>query len=432
MSLVIVKCFNTLVINIFLILSAQRLLKEKISLFSFKTVFWVLFSLIPCTLFCNSGYSFIFTVLSVVFLSIAVERLFCIELYESAILTLSFMILSIITDLLFSLFVVNFYNYETIRNTPCIFISTNFIISISTYFLYNYTPIGKKILNNIENFRKFKQLNIIIYVVIAFFSIGAVYYLARDMYKPTVSYFITNIVISTFVGLIYIYMCQLFKSNQLEAKNNILYECMRNIESYQEEQDLKIHEYKNQLSKITAITDDKEVINKIEEILNVDLSEDIYLLGKIKNIPKSELKSLIYYKLLVAKKDGIKLLINVSPELSDDNYNFSRSQEKTLSNIVGIFFDNAIEGAKSSKEKEISLEIYDSNLGITFSISNTFSGKINLDKLGSKGYTTKGKSHGNGLHFVKKMLSKNNGVFTRTIVNNNHFIQKIIIEKEWI
>ena len=135
MSLVIVKCFNTLVINIFLILSAQRLLKEKISLFSFKTVFWVLFSLIPCTLFCNSGYSFIFTVLSVVFLSIAVERLFCIELYESAILTLSFMILSIIPDLLFSLFVVNFYNYETIRNTPCIFISTNFIILSESIFL---------------------------------------------------------------------------------------------------------------------------------------------------------------------------------------------------------------------------------------------------------------------------------------------------------
>ena len=340
------------------------------------------------------------------------------------------MILSIIPDLLFSLFAVNFYNYETIRNTPCIFISTNFIISISTYFLYNYTSVGKKILNNIENFRKFKQLNMIIYIVMAFISIGAVYYLARDIYKPTVSYFITNIVISTFVGLIYIYMCQLFKSNQLEAKNNILYECMRNIESYQEEQDLKIHEYKNQLSKITAITDDKEVINKIEEILNVDLSEDIYLLGKIKNIPKSELKSLIYYKLLVAKKDGIKLLINVSPELSDDNYNFSHSQEKIISNIVGIFFDNAIEGAKNSKEKELSLEIYDSNLGMTFSISNTFFGKINLDKLGSKGYTTKGKSHGNGLHFVKKMLSKKNGIFTRTIINNNHFMQKIIIEKE--
>lgn len=426
----IIKCFNTLVINIFLILSVQRLLKEKVLLFNFKTIFWLLFSLVPCTLFYNSGYSFVFTILSVVFLSITIERLFCIELYECVILTLSFMILSIIPDLLFSLFIVNFYNYETIRNTPYIFILTNFVISISTYFLYNYTFIGKKILNNIENFKKIKQLNIIIYVIMAFVSIGAVYYLARDIYKPTISYFITNIVISTFIGLIYIYVCQLFKSNQLEAKNNILYECMRNIESYQEEQDLKIHEYKNQLSKITAITDDKEVINKIEEILNVDLSEDIYLLGKIKNIPKSELKSLIYYKLLVAKKDNIKLLINVSSELSNERYNFSRSQEKTISNIIGVFFDNAIEGAKSSKEKELSLEIYDSNLGMTFSISNTFSGKINLEKLGNKGYTTKGKNHGNGLHFVKKMLNKKNGIFTRTIVNNNHFTQKIIIEKE--
>ena len=107
------------------------------------------------------------------------------------------MILSIIPDLLFSLFVVNFYNYETIRNTPYIFILTNFVISISTYFLYNYTFIGKKILNNIENFKKIKQLNIIIYVIMAFVSIGAVYYLARDIYKPTISYFIINLKLKT-------------------------------------------------------------------------------------------------------------------------------------------------------------------------------------------------------------------------------------------
>ena len=116
---------------------------------------------------------------------------------------------------------------------------------------------------------------------------------------------------------------------------------MSNIESYQEEQDLKIHEYKNQLSKITAITDDKEVIRRIEDILDIDLNADAYLLGKIKNIPKGELKSLIYYKLLVASRANLNLFINVSNEVSKANYKFSRSQYKSLSNLIGIFFDNA-------------------------------------------------------------------------------------------
>ena len=65
---------------------------------------------------------------------------------------------------------------------------------------------------------------------------------------------------------------------------------MKNIENYQEEQDLKIHEYKNQLSKITALTSDRIVLEKLEEILNVDLTTDVYLLGKLKNVPKGELK----------------------------------------------------------------------------------------------------------------------------------------------
>ena len=119
-------------------------------------------------------------------------------------------------------------------------------------------------------------------------------------------------------------MSELIKYNQLEDKNAILYECMKNIEGYQEEQDLKIHEYKNQLSKIIAVTNDKKIINMLEEILDVDLTADTYLLGKLKNIPKGELKSLIYYKLLVASRDKIKLYINISKEVNIIGKNISK------------------------------------------------------------------------------------------------------------
>ncbi|MCI2041645.1 MAG: GHKL domain-containing protein [Bacilli bacterium] len=205
---------------------------------------------------------------------------------------------------------------------------------------------------------------------------------------------------------------------------------MSNIENYQEEQDLKIHEYKNQLSKITALTDDKEIIKRIEEILDVDLNADTYLLGKIKNIPKSELKSLIYYKLLVASRANLNLIINVSNEINKTNYKLDRNQYKSLSNLIGVFFDNAIEAAKESKERELYFEIYDSSVGLTILISNTYSEKINLSKIGTRGYTTKGKNRGKGLYLVKKLLDKKNRISIRTLVNDNQFVQKIIVKKE--
>ena len=46
------------------------------------------------------------------------------------------------------------------------------------------------------------------------------------------------------------------------------------------------------------------------------------------------------------------------------------------------------------------------------------------------GYTTKGDSHGKGLYLAKKLLNKKNSISTRTVINGNQFIQKIIIEKE--
>ena len=233
-----------------------------------------------------------------------------------------------------------------------------------------------------------------------------------------------------FVILTFIYIGKIIKYNKLKVKNSILYECMANIEDYQEEQDLKIHEYKNQLSKITAITSDKKVLSKIEEILDVDLTADTYLLGKIRSIPKGELKSLIYYKLLIASRENLNFFINIGSEIDNEVYNFNKNQYKILSNLIGIFFDNAIDAAKKSKEKELYFEIYDSNIGLTFLISNTYKGKIDLSKIGTKGYTTKGGSHGKGLHLAKKMLNKNNNISTRTIINGNQFVQKIIIKKE--
>lgn len=428
MSLVIVKCINNLIMNIFLILNIKSIINSKVKFYSFYTLFWLFISISPCLFLYKVGYSFFFNVLSFIATAISLKKIFSFSVAEGMVFTLYFMLISIIPDLVTCLVAINYARYSAIN--PFYTIFTNLFISISTYFLFKIKYIRKFTKISQEHIKEIRYKNTIIYILLATIAIGLSYYVIIGIYIPSKFYFATNVIILIFVSLVFIYIGKIIKYEQLKTKNTILYDCMSNIENYQEEQDLKIHEYKNQLSKITSITSDKEILSKIEEILDVDLTADTYLLGKIKNIPKGELKSLIYYKFLVASKENLKLFINVSSEINTKSYKFSKSQYRILSNLIGIFFDNAIEASKESKERELYFEIYDSNIGLTFLISNTYKEKIDLSKIGTKGYTTKGGSHGKGLYLAKKLLNKKNNISTRTVINGNQFIQKIIIEKE--
>lgn len=428
MSLVIVKCINNLIMNIFLILNIKSIINSKVKFYSFYTLFWLFISISPCLFLYKVGYSFFFNVLSFIATAISLKKIFSFSVAEGMVFTLYFMLISIIPDLVTCLVAINYARYSAIN--PFYTIFTNLFISISTYFLFKIKYIRKFTKISQEHIKEIRYKNTIIYILLATIAIGLSYYVIIGIYIPSKFYFATNVIILIFVSLVFIYIGRIIKYEQLKTKNTILYDCMSNIENYQEEQDLKIHEYKNQLSKITSITSDKEILSKIEEILDVDLTADTYLLGKIKNIPKGELKSLIYYKFLVASKENLKLFINVSSEINTKSYKFSKSQYRILSNLIGIFFDNAIEASKESKERELYFEIYDSNIGLTFLISNTYKEKIDLSKIGTKGYTTKGGSHGKGLYLAKKLLNKKNNISTRTVINGNQFVQKIIIEKE--
>lgn len=429
MSLVIVKCINNLVMSLAIIFTAMYLTEERVKLVSLNTIFWLIISIAPSFIFSAPGYNMIFTFFSFLCLALLINHLFSINVMSSSIIVLFFIMISIVPDLIASSIVVNFVNYNQLLDNLLVIFVVNLLKSIITYYSFRISFITKLTLNSIKRINKLKHKNIILYVAFSFIAISIACYSIVDIYKPTNTYFIINLIAIILASLIFVYIGELIKYEQLQDKNNVLYECMKNIESYQEEQDLKIHEYKNQLSKITSITKNNAVLEKLEEILNVDLTTDMYLLGKLKNMPKGELKSLIYYKMLVANKENINLSISVA-KLDNNAYKFTKDQEKSLSNLIGIFFDNAIDAAKESIKKEILFEVYESNLGVTFLIQNSFTGSLDINKIDKKGFTTKGSGHGNGLYFAQKIVNKNIGIYTRKVVENDFFIQKIIVEKE--
>ena len=101
---------------------------------------------------------------------------------------------------------------------------------------------------------------------------------------------------------------------------------------------------------------------------------------------------------------------------------------KDLSYIVGVYLDNAIEECEKDKSSSIMIEIYAIDDEIFIIISNNINGLIDLNTIGKKGYTTKGKNHGNGLYLVNKIINNSNNISVETKIINNIFVQEIKID----
>ena len=75
----------------------------------------------------------------------------------------------------------------------------------------------------------------------------------------------------------------------------------------------------------------------------------------------------------------------------------------------------------------ISIEIYCIKDVLNIVISNSFDNNIDISKLSTRGYTTKGKGHGNGLYLASKIINNNSNIMVKTDIINKYFVQKIII-----
>lgn len=109
----------------------------------------------------------------------------------------------------------------------------------------------------------------------------------------------------------------------------------------------------------------------------------------------------------------------------------------TLSRILGILLDNAIEAASVSPEKKINFEIVPAPCYNSFKqkslviIENSYINKdVDLNKIREKGFTSKLSdtcSHGLGLFEVNKLLRRHKNLNLHTTKNNDYFRQTLEI-----
>ena len=172
----------------------------------------------------------------------------------------------------------------------------------------------------------------------------------------------------------------------------------------------KAHEY------IASLTEEKEW-------------KKYCFVNDLKYIPITELKGFINYKMMEMMNQNIHVQVTVSKEIENSKIKrLSRKEKEDLYNIIGVLLDNAKEGAKKSKKKEVIFQMYKEGKEIIILIANTYKGKIDVEKVGSYGYSTKGKGHGVGLHLVEMILGKSKRFTKETSLIDSYFIQKIRVK----
>lgn len=190
------------------------------------------------------------------------------------------------------------------------------------------------------------------------------------------------------------------------------------------------HEHKNQLLIISSMIgkDNKELVEYVDNLLDKRTDNKYVWISQLNHIPLSGLKGLINYKLIEMEKLKINIGISISSEIYKTKLKkLSLQQKDNLYSIIGIYLDNAIQAAKESKEKEISLELYKEKKDIVMILANTYTGNLELDKIDNYGYTTKGKNHGVGLHIVKRILEEEKSFSQSRSLFENYYVQELRI-----
>ena len=243
----------------------------------------------------------------------------------------------------------------------------------------------------------------------------------------------TNVIMTIiFIGLIIMSSTIKSKYNNINSKYETSITSLREYEGMIDKYRIYNHENKNELLTLRNLISKKntKALKYIDEIINDKIKDNEKIMYKTSKIPEGGLRATIYAKLCTMDELGIKYSLDIAKDIRTvDLINMKEDIVLNICKILGVFLDNAIEAVKDLKTKHIGIEIYLMDGDLCVDITNKYEGKLDMNKIGSSKYTTKGGNHGYGLSLVNQIISDYPGVFeNEKSITKNTFTQKIKIK----
>ena len=411
----------------------SKLLNIEMNFKSFKNCLLILVLMIFMIL--NYYYTNeFFKILSItLIMTIVCKLIFNINIKEAIITTIVSQFIIMISEFIFAGIVtlMTSVSGEDFVNSYFKNLMSNLVISLNAFMLIQF-KFGKKLFHFLNKIIVLiKKYDMAILMLILIISVN--FLEARIYYKIDL---IWILIINTLLIIIYSFIIvkivktkndYLMVFNKYNVSANSLKEYQDIVNKYR----IDNHENENQLRilKNKIEFNNESAVEYINMILKTRIKDNKKILNKANVIPESDLKLLIYSKMMTMDQKNIKCFLRFDKEIKTaDLIELGNDLINDICKIIGVYLDNAIEAVEELNEKEIKIELYKDNNDLFISISNNFIGQVDLNKINTPGYTTKSDGHGFGLSLVEKILCKNKKLSNQLHVNENVFKQVLKIQ----
>lgn len=427
MSDVINLFIGTMISTLSGIAFVKLILKEQIKTKKHFVILIVIINTILTEIFC------VFDILSSKFVIgfllnyLLIKATFKLENIKTFITTVIYYLLIFIGEIIFLIVVTNLLNISgnstylqfggTILGNCCISLIVLLIGYIFRNFLIRFVNIKVK-------------KSFLIYLGCSCFCILILLVAVAIDSKLSIKTFVILGIAAMSLLTVFFSLKQTYQNHELTLKYDKLLEFIKKYEVEIDNQRILRHETKNQfvIIKSKIIDKDKEsniieYINEIIEENNNKINNSEY--AKLGYLPSNGIKGLFYFKVSEAIEKNITVDISISKNIKNSFIaNLTPQTFNQVGKILGIFLDNAIEGATECHNKNIGLEVYCTDNEIVFVISNSY---IN-NKSSRIMKSTKGPNRGHGLLLAKQIISLNNKLENETTITETLYIQKLKIK----
>ena len=326
---------------------------------------------------------------------VAFKYFYDISFNESVIVNFISMILNCIGEVIVTLTVVLFKTPQHVIdkylvNTPI----SNIMVFISIVIMIK---LFKKQLLWIKSIMENEKIAYVFYGILA---LGIALVIRRNYYWTFNKDFIINTtIIVIFVSIIISLFLEKYKTKKKIEEFNNMYEQVQSIKTLLNRYKKYNHENKNQLIVIRENSKGNEKVTEyIDSILNESMGHEDKWISELSYITDPGISGFLSVKINEMIDNGIKLSLIISPKVKNYKFeNIKPKEYKEICRVLGVYLDNAHEASKETKKKEVTIEILIDNNKLLIIISNSYKGKIEIEKIDKEGYTTKGKNHGVGL-----------------------------------
>ena len=351
------------------------------------------------------------------------------DITNSVYYTFVYNIFSAIIEILLSLLFVGVLKYDinVYNNFSFSLLIFSFCNSFFVYLIFKIKFLNiainkfKTIIS--KNNREWAYLSIVIVLIILIITFN------RYNLTANINFYI-NVFITIFIiiSLIYVIYNKIQKS-AYENKYNEVMEYVTRYEKIINEQGKKNHEYNNQLMVLKGYLDKPDRLKDyLELIIGEHKTGQNYTVKQLGFLPDGGIKGLLYHKLNKMEEEGIKPYLYVDQsmqEMSEDVFDIKTCQD--ITKILGVFIDNAIDASSKAETKEVEIDFKVQKDCLIISVANTYDNKTDVNKIGKKGYSTKGAGHGFGLSIVKDISKYNHNIESFSDVDNKKFKQTVLI-----